>query len=171
MRNSAHSVVMREAAVCSRMKPRPMTVRLTCSPRPRARTGAGGRDNRWWLSAAREALTKAIANLKHVSIYDDADDDDVEAVEARAAWQRDLDAIRAAIPSGVEAPAVKDTLTPPAVPEGWQLVPKEPTREMIEAGRHQVNFARDAGAGSQKAIHAYRAMLSAAPRAPEDDQP
>lgn len=49
MRNSPHSVIMREAAVCSRMKPRPITVllKLVCSPRIRARTG-GGRDNAWW---------------------------------------------------------------------------------------------------------------------------
>lgn len=47
MRNSAHSAIMHEAAVCSRMKPRPITVALTCSPRPRARTG-GGRNNEHW---------------------------------------------------------------------------------------------------------------------------
>jgi len=41
----------------------------------------------------------------------------------------------------------------PHVPEGWQLVPKEPTPDMIEAARN-TDFK----------VAAYRAMLSAAPR-------
>lgn len=52
------------------------------------------------------------------------------------------------------------------VPEGFWLAPIEPTREMIEAGRHEYNFAVDAGAGTQKTQKAYAAMLSAAPQPP-----
>jgi len=49
MRNSLHSFVMREAAVCSQMKPRPIAVllKLVCSRTRRARTG-GGRNNEFW---------------------------------------------------------------------------------------------------------------------------
>jgi hypothetical protein len=43
------------------------------------------------------ALKGAIANLEHVSVFDEADDDDQEAIEARSAWQRDLDRFRAAL--------------------------------------------------------------------------
>lgn len=43
------------------------------------------------------ALKGAIANLEHVSVFDEADDDDQEAIGARSAWQRDLDRFRAAL--------------------------------------------------------------------------
>lgn len=43
------------------------------------------------------ALKGAIANLEHVSVFDEADDDDQEAIEARSAWQRDLDRFRTAL--------------------------------------------------------------------------
>lgn len=45
----------------------------------------------------REALRKAIANLSYVSVYDDADEDDPEAIESRAAWNKDIESIRAAL--------------------------------------------------------------------------
>jgi hypothetical protein len=47
--------------------------------------------------ALETALRGAIANLEHVSVFDEADDDDQEAIEARSAWQRDLDRFRAAL--------------------------------------------------------------------------
>lgn len=51
---------------------------------------------------------------------------------------------------------------PPALPDGWQLVPKEPTREMKNAGgRYKIHCAVT---GEQKTVGGYyRAMLAAAP--------
>ena len=46
----------------------------------------------------------------------------------------------------------------PAVPEGWQLVPKEPTEEMRNA------FANGTIGFDRLTSNAYRAMLSAAPK-------
>ena len=48
----------------------------------------------------------------------------------------------------------------PAVPEGWQLVPKVPTRDMIDQG----NAAMAYDCCSGNADDAYRAMLAAAPK-------
>ena len=50
--------------------------------------------------------------------------------------------------------------TAPAVPQGWQLVPTEPTEEMALAAE-KVTWI-----GTPNAKFAYRAMLSAAPEAP-----
>jgi hypothetical protein len=62
-----------------------------------------------------------------------------------------------------EAPKSEPNLAPsnvyPAVPDGWQLVPKEPTREMCMAG-----YAENTDCDREDEI--YRAMLAAAP-APE----
>lgn len=45
---------------------------------------------------------------------------------------------------------------PPVVPEGWQLVPVEPTMDMVSAATH-----KSVGFGT---LAAYRAMLAAAPK-------
>ncbi len=60
-----------------------------------------------------------------------------------------------------------------AVPQGWQLVPVEPTTDMEDAAekaetRHQVEDRRRGGHDPQLAFrNVYRAMLAAAPQAPE----
>ena len=46
-----------------------------------------------------------------------------------------------------------------SVPEGWKLVPTEPTKEMLEAG--QTEWLDSAGA--DPSFDVYRAMLAAAP--------
>lgn len=46
----------------------------------------------------------------------------------------------------------------PAIPEGWKLVPKDPDKAMIEAGRTQTDFCHETWA----------AMLAAAPEAPHE---
>jgi len=65
--------------------------------------------------------------------------------------------------------------TPPAVPEGWNLVPEEPTTAMILA----YNVAGVPGGASglrwnegpprNLSVDGYRAMLAAAPEAPTHD--
>lgn len=44
----------------------------------------------------------------------------------------------------------------PAVPEGWKLVPIDPTKDMLRAGQSVVGFWLNT-------LHCYAAMLSAAP--------
>lgn len=53
------------------------------------------------------------------------------------------------------------------VPEGWQLVPKEPTGEMVGAGLRHHEMARVYSALPD----AYRAMLTAAPSLPLQEGP
>ena len=49
-----------------------------------------------------------------------------------------------------------------AVPDGFVVVPKEPTREMIEAGMGNFDFPLDNGRfGCHDLIFSYRAMLEA----------
>ena len=48
----------------------------------------------------------------------------------------------------------------PEIPNGWQLVPKVPTRDMIDQG----NAAMAYDCCSGDASDAYQAMLSAAPK-------
>lgn len=52
------------------------------------------------------------------------------------------------------------------VPEGWKLVPVEPTREMLDRGSHNVNCNYHYGTMETIAKHAYKAMLTAAPTPP-----
>lgn len=52
------------------------------------------------------------------------------------------------------------------VPEGWQLVPIEPTVEMIEAGFKLGNTCHDQWFCPTNVRVSYRAMLAAAPKEP-----
>lgn len=56
----------------------------------------------------------------------------------------------------------------PAVPEGWQLVPAEPTSEMLSEGLEDEGCTIKDGKRFAGAL--YRAMLAAAPQ-PQDAQP
>ena len=59
--------------------------------------------------------------------------------------------------------------TPPAaVPDGWVMVPKEPTPEMCNAALKEISdiTVRSKKAAAWDAVRAYRAMISAAPAAP-----
>ena len=55
-----------------------------------------------------------------------------------------------------EAVRAKEQAKQQAVPEGWQLVPVEPTIEMVQAATHSA-----VGFGTRAA---YQAMLAAAPK-------
>lgn len=54
-----------------------------------------------------------------------------------------------------------------AVPEGWQLMPKDPTFEMLRDGEYMTNHNCD----SRTIGQIYRAMLAAAPQPPADRVP
>jgi hypothetical protein len=53
------------------------------------------------------------------------------------------------------------THTQPAVPEGWKLVPIEPTHEMTEQGAQEADWY------AHNAYDCYKAMLDAAPQPPK----
>jgi len=62
--------------------------------------------------------------------------------------------------------AVEDNFAQPApiIPEGWKLVPIEPTHEMLDAGEDTFVFTYT-GTPVSTPIDVYRAMLAAAPEA------
>ena len=72
-------------------------------------------------------------------------------------------------------PAIKESLTVaepvkvPSVPDGWKLVPVEPTREMVLAGKRTIKGADTTFEGILAAA-AYSSMLAAAPTPPADRQ-
>lgn len=50
----------------------------------------------------------------------------------------------------------------PVIPEGWQLVPIDPTKDMLRAGQSVVGFWLNT-------VHCYSKMLAAAPAAPQQE--
>ena len=63
-----------------------------------------------------------------------------------------------------KAPKVGDSFySAPSIPEGWQLVPKDPTPEMTAAASEQADYDHRRGAPTL-ASNLYRAMLSASPQ-------
>lgn len=66
----------------------------------------------------------------------------------------------------VAAFAAAPSLSLSAAPEGWQLVPVEPTREMFEDWRDAYETAQQGSGTAWAWDDAYKAMLTAAPAAP-----
>ena len=61
-----------------------------------------------------------------------------------------------------------DTAPQPAIPEGWMMVPKEPTDVMIAAGAGEISY--DENSDEDNARNAYLAMLAARPtKEPDHD--
>lgn len=56
----------------------------------------------------------------------------------------------------------------PSAPDGWKLVPMEPTREMVLAGKRTIKGADTTFEGILTAA-AYSSMLAAAPKFGEDE--
>lgn len=73
--------------------------------------------------------------------------------------------MRAALRSAVAALSLPDPSAAPVVPQGWKLVPVEPTRKMLDAGS-------DAGNGHdwEGPDAVYPAMLAVAPPAPQQGE-
>ena len=92
----------------------------------------------------------------------DEDGDIIKTLQARVA---DLEAQLYAVGAGGVGSTVARQDHPEQhldmVPEGWKLVPVEPTTKMIDAARSQSSFP--AGV--------WRAMLNAAPQPPVVEQP
>ena len=53
--------------------------------------------------------------------------------------------------------AYRKTGNSPAIPDGWQIVPVDPTKDMLRAGQSVVGFWLNT-------VHCYAAMLAAAPK-------
>ncbi|WP_438436569.1 hypothetical protein [Kluyvera georgiana] len=55
-----------------------------------------------------------------------------------------------------------EQLNSPVIPDGWQLVPIDPTKDMLRAGQSVVGFWLNT-------VHCYSKMLAAAPAAPQQE--
>ena len=64
--------------------------------------------------------------------------------------------------------AIRTHLASP-VPDGWVMVPREPTREMRNAGRQTLKGSTGEFEGIQAEM-VYKMMLNAAPPAPKEQQ-
>lgn len=60
-----------------------------------------------------------------------------------------------------------DVYTAPTIPEGWQVVPINPTPAMIEEGYAQAWIRNPSNFGDKDAIFVYKAMLNSAPKVKE----
>lgn len=58
--------------------------------------------------------------------------------------------------------AERDALNSPVIPDGWKLVPIDPTKDMLRAGQSVVGFWLNT-------VHCYSKMLAAAPAAPQQE--
>lgn len=76
-----------------------------------------------------------------------------------------------ATPSPFESHKMLYTEPQPAVPEGWKLVPVEPTAHQVYAAEFPIDDVVSMRQSSQHAIAkaAYKAMLNAAPTTPQAD--
>ncbi len=101
------------------------------------------------IATVREALTASIAQMR---IWICTNGDMVGAI------QENIDNCNAAL-------AALDRIE-----EGWQLVPKEPTDEMLEAGWEKEQEGREWGRVSSVAADIYEAMLAAAPPPPAEEE-
>ncbi|MBJ6409071.1 hypothetical protein JGT23_11295 [Enterobacter hormaechei] len=55
-----------------------------------------------------------------------------------------------------------EQLNSPVIPNGWKLVPIDPTKDMLRAGQSVVGFCLNT-------VHCYSKMLAAAPEAPQQE--
>lgn len=83
-------------------------------------------------------------------------------------YMRDAEYIAACNPEAMRALLAElDRLRSASRQEGWQLVPVEPTDDMLKAGRKAIH---DSHSVSKKATMVYGAMLAAAPHQSQEAQ-
>ncbi|HCM9605345.1 TPA: hypothetical protein N5N82_002245 [Enterobacter kobei] len=78
-----------------------------------------------------------------------------DVTDVDEAWARGFNACRAAMLQGADGNS-------PVIPDGWKLVPIDPTKDMLRAGQSVVGFWLNT-------VHCYSKMLSAAPAAPQQE--
>ncbi|CAH3685175.1 hypothetical protein RZ769_22400 [Enterobacter kobei] len=78
-----------------------------------------------------------------------------DVTDVDEAWARGFNACRAAMLQGADGNS-------PVIPDGWKLVPIDPTKDMLRAGQSVVGFWLNT-------VHCYSKMLAAAPAAPQQE--
>lgn len=82
-----------------------------------------------------------------------------DVTDVDEAWARGFNACRAAM---LQSFGNSEQLNSPVIPDGWKLVPIDPTKDMLRAGQSVVGFWLNT-------VHCYSKMLAAAPAAPQQE--
>jgi hypothetical protein len=96
------------------------------------------------------AIAKKAAEEADECAHAEWNDDSMEHSAAISDWER-----RAAMLQGADGNS-------PVIPDGWKLVPIDPTKDMLRAGQSVVGFWLNT-------VHCYSKMLAAAPAAPKQE--
>nr|WP_233423431.1 hypothetical protein [Enterobacter asburiae] len=119
----------------------------------------GQTDLKDYVYAAADELVSLLKTQAPVSVPDamEMDDDFDSAFEHGKAvgWN----AYRAAM---LQSFGNSEQLNSPVIPDGWKLVPIDPTKDMLRAGQSVVGFWLNT-------VHCYSKMLAAAPAAPQQE--
>lgn len=98
-----------------------------------------------------------------VSNRDDLTDDFISMLTGRAKYLREKGEIKSPYLLERAAAALKgENADTTAIPNGWKLVPIDPTKDMLLAGQSVVGFWLNT-------VHCYSKMLAAAPAAPQQE--
>ena len=117
--------------------------------------GVGAKNAAWLAWQARAVLCgNSVLKVPPERPADSSSCDDVEA------WfDEGWNACRAAM---LQSFGNSEQLNSPVIPDGWKLVPIDPTKDMLRAGQSVVGFWLNT-------VHCYSKMLAAAPAAPQQE--
>lgn len=123
-------------------------------------SGAYDLFSEFWKAACRAAM---IHGAETVSNRDDLTDDFISMLTGRAKYLREKGEIKSPYLLERAAAALKgENADTTAIPNGWKLVPIDPTKDMLLAGQSVVGFWLNT-------VHCYSKMLAAAPAAPQQE--
>ncbi len=106
-------------------------------------------------------LAAMLQGAKPVSNRDDLTDDFISMLTGRAKYLREKGEIKSPYLLERAAAALKgENADTTPIPNGWKLVPIDPTKDMLRAGQSVVGFWLNT-------VHCYSKMLAAAPAAPQ----
>lgn len=122
------------------------------------------------LSDAEDALIKVVNSraamlqgAEPVTTAYKSPDDFICMLTGRAKYLREKGEIKS--PELLERAAAAlqgESVNTPSIPNGWKLVPIDPTKDMLRAGQSVVGFWLNT-------VHCYSKMLAAAPAAPQQE--
>lgn len=111
--------------------------------------------------AENACLAAMLQGAKPVSNRDDLTDDFISMLTGRAKYLREKGEIKSPYLLERAAAALKgENADTTPIPNGWKLVPIDPTKDMLRAGQSVVGFWLNT-------VHCYSKMLAAAPAAPQ----
>ena len=131
---------------------------------PTAQTGNHAEQNLDMVDHFGDATKKAMLHgSEPVTTAYKSPDDFICMLTGRAKYLREKGEIKS--PELLERAAAAlqgESVNAPSIPNGWKLVPIDPTKDMLRAGQSVVGFWLNT-------VHCYSKMLAAAPAAPQQE--